>query len=649
MMRVTTAMISNQVVHNLSRSISRFYDLQNQMSTNRRINKPSDDPMGTVKALSYRERLSNITQYMDNISMAQVRLQTAESALNDINDIISAASEIAVQMSNDTYDATARAAAANDVQAHIDRLLEAINMQLHGDYIFSGYRTTTASITKAQLGGVYQGDSGVIQYTIDTGARLQVNVSGAELLTKPFRILGEDSDLNLGVSASTTLASLNGGAGVDLTVGTFEVTDANLGVNATINLVTIPPATTIGEALNKINVQLAAAGIDNLTAVVGDEGNNIRLVAQDDATAPTVSLTTALSNLHGGTGVDMETGRFLIHTADDSINVAIELNGAETLQDVKDAIETQLTAAGVNNIAVDINAAGNGLQITDGNGTPLDLIVEEAGTTGTTATDLGIVGSVGALLLGSDLTPRPAFTISESGPGQTTAADLGLVGSMNYNLIGSDLNPQLLATAELAKLGNGLGMDLGEFVIAQGTNAVTINPTAAGLTTVQDLLDRINSTGLSITASINAAGTGIQISNDDPERTLLVKSNDSSDAAGVLGLAGSTDVLGNVILLAEALRDNNRELVEQMVGPLNDALNEILDQRAAIGAKVVRAEVTLNRLQESEVNYTRLLSEVEDADLTKLITDLAMQENAYTAALQAAAKIIQPSLLDFIG
>ena len=641
-------MISNQVVHNLSRNISRFYELQNQMSTNRRINKPSDDPMGTIKALSYRERLSNITQYMDNISMAQVRLQTAESALNDINDILSATSEIAVQMSNDTYDATARAAAANDVQAHLDRLLEAINMQLHGDYIFSGYKTTTASISKVQLGGVYQGDDGLIEYSIDAGAKLQVSISGAELLTNPFRVLGEDADLNVGISGMTTLDSLHGGNGVDLTVGTFEITDENLGITATINLETIPPATTIGEALNKINAQLGIAGIDNLTAVIGDEGNNIRLVATDDATTPTVSMATSLANLHGGNGIDMQTGRLLIHNAADSINVTIELDGAETLQDVKAAIEAQLASAGVNNIVVDINAAGNGLQIADNNGVQLDLIVAEVDDVGTTAADLGLLGNVGALLAGTDLEPQPAFTVAESGPGQTTAADLGILGELNYNLIGSDLDPQVLGTSELSTLGNSLGLDLGEFVIAQGINTVTINPTAEGLTTVQDLLDRINSTGLSVTAAINAAGTGIQITNDDPTRTLLVKSNDESDAAGVLGLSGSTDVLGNVILLSEALADDNRELVEQLIGPLAEALNEILDQRAAIGAKVVRAEVTLNRLRQSEVNYTKLLSEVEDADLTEVLTDLAMQENAYTAALQAAAKIIQPSLLDFM-
>ena len=43
-----------------------------------------------------------------------------------------------------------------------------------------------------------------------------------------------------------------------------------------------------------------------------------------------------------------------------------------------------------------------------------------------------------------------------------------------------------------------------------------------------------------------------------------------------------------------------------------------------------------------------LLSEVEDADLTELVTQLAMQETSYQSALIASSKIIQPSLLDFL-
>lgn len=166
--------------------------------------------------------------------------------------------------------------------------------------------------------------------------------------------------------------------------------------------------------------------------------------------------------------------------------------------------------------------------------------------------------------------------------------------------------------------------------------------------TVQDLLDAINSSGLTITAAINDGGTGIQITNNDPTKTLVVTDNDDRRTASRLGIAGSGDVLGSMMFLVHALRENDRENVSRIIGTLNEALNKVLNERAAVGAKVVRMDTTQARLEQYELSYTRLLSEVEDADLTQLITQLAMQENAYTAALNAAAKIIQPSLLNFI-
>ena len=60
-------------------------------------------------------------------------------------------------------------------------------------------------------------------------------------------------------------------------------------------------------------------------------------------------------------------------------------------------------------------------------------------------------------------------------------------------------------------------------------------------------------------------------------------------------------------------------------------------------------ESTQSRLSDMSYTYKSLLSEVEDADLTQLVTDLAMQETSYQAALIASSKIVQPTLLDFLA
>ena len=641
-MRVTHEMISKQVVFNLQNNISRFFKLQNQMSTNRRINKVSDDPIGTVRDLSYRERLTELTQFKANISIGSTWLASTDRSMSDMNNAIKDAQSIAVEMSNDTNDANAREAAANEVQSLFEQVLGAGNSQLQNSYLFGGYRTRTKPFETNVNGVVYRGDSGTVAYSIDSRSKVQINTVGSNILTKPFQAIGANSDIGLGITGATSLTNLHLNQGVDQVPGTFVIRDENQNINATIN---ISAATDIQSAITAINTQLTAAGITNVTASIGLEGNNLRLVAVDD---PTITAATPLVNLNGGTGVDSLPGKFTVRNGAGTTSVAIDITGAATVGDVLTAINTQLATAGINNVTAAINGGGTGITITDTNGVPLDLHIEEFTASDTTASNLGILGNINPVLNGTNLNPRPSFTVSESAVGETTAADLGLAGQFNYTKVGDGLRPQLTATALVSQINNNNGLPQGTFRIFQGDSSAVIDTSDPAIVTVQDLIDRINTSGLTVTASINAAGTGIQIANNDPTRTLMINNDGVERVASKLGITGAADVLGSMMLLTQALRDDDSEIVQSLVGTMGDALTVVLNERAAAGAKVIHMETTLNRLEEYEVYYTKLLSDVEDADLTKLITDLAMQENAYNAALNSAAKILQPSLLDFI-
>jgi flagellar hook-associated protein 3 FlgL len=162
------------------------------------------------------------------------------------------------------------------------------------------------------------------------------------------------------------------------------------------------------------------------------------------------------------------------------------------------------------------------------------------------------------------------------------------------------------------------------------------------------VIDAINASGLDITAAINETSKGISITNNDQTKTLIVKDIDDSKAAHQLGIAGSPDVMGSLMVLIDALRNNDADVVRSIIEGIDTGRDGVLDQRAAAGARVIRLETTELRSTDYQLNFTELLSETEDADITKLVADLAQQETLYQAALQAAAKVIQPSLLDFI-
>ena len=81
---------------------------------------------------------------------------------------------------------------------------------------------------------------------------------------------------------------------------------------------------------------------------------------------------------------------------------------------------------------------------------------------------------------------------------------------------------------------------------------------------------------------------------------------------------------------------------------MDKQLENVLAVRAEVGAKSNRVDLIKNRLQDDNYNFTVLLSKNEDADLAQVITNLKMDENVYRASLAAGARIMQPSLIDFL-
>ena len=191
-------------------------------------------------------------------------------------------------------------------------------------------------------------------------------------------------------------------------------------------------------------------------------------------------------------------------------------------------------------------------------------------------------------------------------------------------------------------------VELGQVKISQGNQYIYLDLGNSAYTTVGDLIDAFNNCGFDINASINDSGTGIQIESTSTTTTLKIEDMGEDGTAHDMGIFGSTDILGSMMILVDALKNDDRDVIGQIIGNLDAGLQDVLNQRASVGAKVIRLETTDSRLSDMQYNFTKLLSEVEDADLTKLVTDLATQENSYQSALIAASKIIQPSLLNFL-
>lgn len=88
--------------------------------------------------------------------------------------------------------------------------------------------------------------------------------------------------------------------------------------------------------------------------------------------------------------------------------------------------------------------------------------------------------------------------------------------------------------------------------------------------------------------------------------------------------------------------------LDNLLSQLDGHLNDVLAERAELGARVNRLELVEQRLSEQQLIAKRMISDNEDADIEKIITELKSQESVHRAALSVGARIIQPTLVDFL-
>jgi len=97
------------------------------------------------------------------------------------------------------------------------------------------------------------------------------------------------------------------------------------------------------------------------------------------------------------------------------------------------------------------------------------------------------------------------------------------------------------------------------------------------------------------------------------------------------------------------LRNNEvSKLSGEDLGNLDEALDNLLAVRSQVGARTLRLENSRNRFEEFSVNFKKLLSLNEDIDVAEVVMQLNEHQNVYQMALAATARVIQPTLLDFL-
>lgn len=151
MMRITSSMMMNNTKLNINSNKISVDRLNTQMSTQKKITKPSDNPLIAIKSLRLSTTLSQINQYNNNnIKDAQSWMDVTETALTNMKDILHDAYRLCVNGSTDTLSEEDRDTILTQLKGLSKQLYSEANADYADRTVFSGYKTnSTVTFTDA--------------------------------------------------------------------------------------------------------------------------------------------------------------------------------------------------------------------------------------------------------------------------------------------------------------------------------------------------------------------------------------------------------------------------------------------------------------------------------------------------------------------
>lgn len=395
--RITNQMMFNNSLINIFRQNEDMLKLQEQLASGKRINHPSDDPLGTMEVLDLRSQKTANEQFLRNGTGGTSRLNQTDSLLDRANSLAVRGKELALGQVGALATPQARATAAVEVDQLIQDAINLGNEKTGSRFLFGGQDTATAPVTSQ---GAYVGSPTRLRMNISSGNLLDIGVLASEFLT---------TDLNPALTSSIPVADLHKGAGIG--AGTFSITDR---AGTTVN-VTVSAGDTIGNVINAINSSGA-----NVTAAISADGSGITIT--DNNTTPTQNLTiadvsgtaaadlgiagdrpvdsftgddldpvvqagTLLSSLLGGSGLTPGS----ISVVNGATSATVTFAGATTVGDLINAINASGT-----NVTAGIDSTGTRLTLTSNSSSTVAYAHDLGG--GTTAEVLGIGGGRNLIL-----------------------------------------------------------------------------------------------------------------------------------------------------------------------------------------------------------------------------------------------------------
>ncbi|PCD07596.1 flagellar hook-associated protein FlgL [Peribacillus simplex] len=226
-MRVTQSMLTNNMLSNLSSSYEKMSKLQEQVSSQKKFSKPSDNPVAAMMGMGYRTNLNQIGQYQSNIAEATNWIDSTDDAITESVSAMQRIRELTVQGSDGTYEGEQLKTITEEIKQLKEHLITLGDTQIGGKYIFNGKDTNVRpSSVKDGNGNTVYG-TGDINLEVFSGISLKINTDGSKIFGDALAAGGSIDQaieaLENGGDVSGTLE------GLDATINTFLGMQAQVG------------------------------------------------------------------------------------------------------------------------------------------------------------------------------------------------------------------------------------------------------------------------------------------------------------------------------------------------------------------------------------------------------------------------------------
>ncbi|MBP6669688.1 MAG: flagellar hook-associated protein FlgL [Gemmatimonadales bacterium] len=207
-MRISNSLTQQRVLRDLQGNLARLAAAQSQVSTGKRFEAMSEDPLAGIQVLGADQGLRAIAQYRRNSTAAQTRIDAEESILGQITDLLTRAKELAIQEGTASSTPQTRAMVKSEIDQILGQVIALGNTQVGNEYVFAGHQTGTVPFDPT---GAFFGDAGQRMVEVGQGYTMPANHSGRELLVDSGVITAlQQLSTELGTGSPSTIGQVAG-------------------------------------------------------------------------------------------------------------------------------------------------------------------------------------------------------------------------------------------------------------------------------------------------------------------------------------------------------------------------------------------------------------------------------------------------------